>query len=141
MSSLTEREMAVLQLVVGGQSADVIAETLWRTNLGLLNQGDAVHVERSLRVAHLRDGGARRRRQHLPRPQRRIGEPYQGLRCRIPADDAATVGSETTYWPLAVRPRAEAGTKDVGACLVGVGRPMSAAGIGAVAVPGDFPDR
>ncbi len=35
---------------------DVIAETLRRTNLGLLNVGDEVHVERSLRVGDRIDG-------------------------------------------------------------------------------------
>ena len=35
---------------------DVIAETLGRTNLGLLSRGDAVHVERSLRVGDRIDG-------------------------------------------------------------------------------------
>jgi riboflavin synthase len=35
---------------------DVIAETLARTNLGLLEGGDAVHVERSLRIGDRIDG-------------------------------------------------------------------------------------
>jgi len=42
--------LTVAQLAPGEMGFDVVKETLSRTNLGLLQAGDAVHVERSLRV-------------------------------------------------------------------------------------------
>jgi riboflavin synthase len=42
--------LTVAELAVGELHFDVIAETLGKTNLGLLKTGDSVHVERSLRV-------------------------------------------------------------------------------------------
>src|SRR4051812_7708681 len=42
--------LTVAERAAGEVGFDVIAETLCRTNLGLLQGGDAVHVERSLRV-------------------------------------------------------------------------------------------
>lgn len=48
---LTVAELAANQL-----SFDVIQESLAKTNLGLLNQGDRVHVERAMRVGDRFDG-------------------------------------------------------------------------------------
>ncbi|HEV7297836.1 MAG TPA: riboflavin synthase [Tepidisphaeraceae bacterium] len=42
--------LTVAELAKGELHFDVIAETLDKTNLGLLKTGDSVHVERSLRV-------------------------------------------------------------------------------------------
>src|SRR4051812_29850563 len=42
--------LTVADLAPGEMGFDVVKETLARTNLGLLKGGDAVHVERSLRV-------------------------------------------------------------------------------------------
>src|SRR4051812_21373703 len=42
--------LTVAERTAGEVGFDVIAETLGRTNLGLLQAGDEVHVERSLRV-------------------------------------------------------------------------------------------
>jgi riboflavin synthase len=42
--------LTVAELAAGEWHFDVIAETLAKTNLGLLRTGDSVHVERSLRV-------------------------------------------------------------------------------------------
>ena len=42
--------LTVAELSPGEMGFDVVKETLNRTNLGLLKAGDAVHVERSLRV-------------------------------------------------------------------------------------------
>ena len=42
--------LTVAERQPGELAFDVVKETLARTNLGLLEQGDAVHVERSLRV-------------------------------------------------------------------------------------------
>ena len=42
--------LTVAELAEGELHFDVIAETLSKTNLGLLKAGDSVHVERSLRV-------------------------------------------------------------------------------------------
>jgi len=48
--------LTVAERPPGELGFDVIAETLARTNLGLLGPGDAVHVERSLRVGDRIDG-------------------------------------------------------------------------------------
>jgi riboflavin synthase len=48
--------LTVAERTPGEIGFDVIAETLARTNLGLLERGDAVHVERSLRVGDRIDG-------------------------------------------------------------------------------------
>ncbi len=48
--------LSVAELASGIVGFDVIAETLRRTNLGLLNAGDEVHVERSLRIGDRIDG-------------------------------------------------------------------------------------
>jgi riboflavin synthase len=48
--------LTIAEITSGGIGFDVIAETLAKTNLGLLNQGDAVHVERSLRLGDRIDG-------------------------------------------------------------------------------------
>ncbi|HUB26705.1 MAG TPA: riboflavin synthase [Tepidisphaeraceae bacterium] len=48
--------LTIATLAGGRMSFDAIAETLSRTNLGLLNAGDRVHLERSLRVGDRIDG-------------------------------------------------------------------------------------
>ena len=48
--------LTVAEIMSGGIGFDVIAETLSRTNLGLLQPGDDVHVERALRVGDRLDG-------------------------------------------------------------------------------------
>lgn len=48
--------LTVAELAAGQLSFDVIQESLSRTNLGLLNQGDRVHVERAMRVGDRFDG-------------------------------------------------------------------------------------
>src|SRR5687768_16558798 len=48
--------LTAAELAPGRIGFDVIAETLAKTNLGLLNQGDEVHVERSLQVGARIDG-------------------------------------------------------------------------------------
>jgi riboflavin synthase len=48
--------LTVAQILPGELGFDVIAETLAKTNLGLLAQGDEVHVERSLRIGDRIDG-------------------------------------------------------------------------------------
>lgn len=48
--------LTVATLAAGEARFDVIRETLEKTNLGLLRPGDAVHVERSLRVGDRLDG-------------------------------------------------------------------------------------
>ncbi|HET6246383.1 MAG TPA: riboflavin synthase [Tepidisphaeraceae bacterium] len=48
--------LTVAEMPPGELGFDVIAETLAKTNLGLLQQGDDVHVERSLRVGDRVDG-------------------------------------------------------------------------------------
>jgi riboflavin synthase len=48
--------LTVAEMTAGRLGFDVIAETLDKTNLGLLSAGDAVNVERSLRVGDRLDG-------------------------------------------------------------------------------------
>src|SRR5205814_8399291 len=49
--------LTVAELSVAGEVGfDVIHETLQKTNLGLLNAGDEVHLERALRVGDRLDG-------------------------------------------------------------------------------------
>ena len=48
--------LTVAQITPGEVGFDVILETLNKTNLGLLKQGDEVHVERSLRIGDRIDG-------------------------------------------------------------------------------------
>lgn len=48
--------LTVAEIAAGELGFDVIAETLSKTNLGLLVVGDEVHVERSLRVGDRIDG-------------------------------------------------------------------------------------
>jgi riboflavin synthase len=48
--------LTVAEIMPGELGFDVIAETLDKTNLGLLNGGDSVNVERSLRVGDRLDG-------------------------------------------------------------------------------------
>ena len=48
--------LTVAEIMPGELGFDVILETLNKTNLGLLKQGDEVHVERSLRVGDRLDG-------------------------------------------------------------------------------------
>jgi riboflavin synthase len=48
--------LTVAELSPGMLAFDVVPETLAKTNLGLLKAGDAVHVERSLRVGDRIDG-------------------------------------------------------------------------------------
>ena len=48
--------LTVAEIAPGELGFDVIQETLDRTNLGLLNAGDEVHVERSLRAGDRIDG-------------------------------------------------------------------------------------
>src|SRR3954467_13125198 len=48
--------LTVADIMPGELGFDVIAETLDKTNLGLLNGGDSVNVERSLRVGDRLDG-------------------------------------------------------------------------------------
>jgi riboflavin synthase len=48
--------LTVAEMSPGELGFDVIAETLAKTNLGLVQQGDDVHVERSLRVGDRLDG-------------------------------------------------------------------------------------
>jgi riboflavin synthase len=48
--------LTVAELRDGTIGFDVIAETLSKTNLGLLNEGDRVHVERAMRVGDRIDG-------------------------------------------------------------------------------------
>ena len=48
--------LTVAQIQENALSFDVIAETLQKTNLGQLKAGDAVHIERSLRVGDPIDG-------------------------------------------------------------------------------------
>ena len=48
--------LTLAEIMNGAAGFDVVAETLAKTNLGLLNQGDEVHVERSLRVGDRIDG-------------------------------------------------------------------------------------
>ena len=48
--------LTVADISAGEIGFDVIAETLARTNLGLLKAGDSVHVERALRVGDRLDG-------------------------------------------------------------------------------------
>jgi len=60
---------------------DVIAETLARTNLGLLEQGDAVHVERSLRVGDRIDGHFVQG--HVDGPARLVRQVADDKECRL----------------------------------------------------------
>ena len=48
--------LTAAELAPGQVGFDVVRETLGRTNLGMLKEGDAVHVERSLRVGDRLDG-------------------------------------------------------------------------------------
>jgi riboflavin synthase len=48
--------LTVAQITDGALHFDVIAETLAKTNLGLLKSGDIIHAERSLRVGDPIDG-------------------------------------------------------------------------------------
>src|SRR5437763_10415161 len=48
--------LAVAELEDGKVGFDIIAETLSKTNLGLLAAGDDAHIERSLRVGDRLDG-------------------------------------------------------------------------------------
>lgn len=48
--------LTVAEVSPGGLCFDIVQETLRRTNLGLLRAGDAVHVERALRVGDRLDG-------------------------------------------------------------------------------------
>jgi riboflavin synthase len=48
--------LTVAERTAAGAGFDVIQETLDKTNLGLLNPGDLVHVERSLRMSDRIDG-------------------------------------------------------------------------------------
>jgi riboflavin synthase len=48
--------LTVAELNAGEIGFDVIQETLSKTNLGLLNPGDEVHLERSLRIGDRLDG-------------------------------------------------------------------------------------
>ena len=48
--------LTVAELFPGELGFDVIAETLGRTNLGLLKAGDEVHVERAMRIGDRIDG-------------------------------------------------------------------------------------
>jgi riboflavin synthase len=48
--------LTIAQIAPNTLGFDVIKETLDRTNLGLLSQGDGVHVERSLRIGDRIDG-------------------------------------------------------------------------------------
>lgn len=48
--------LTVAEIAPGELGFDVIAETLGKTNLGLIEQGQAVHVERSLRIGDRLDG-------------------------------------------------------------------------------------
>ena len=48
--------LTVAELAAGKIGFDVISETLAKTNLGLLKQGDHVHVERALQVGARIDG-------------------------------------------------------------------------------------
>jgi riboflavin synthase len=48
--------LTVAEITDGEIGFDVIAETLSKTNLGLLKAGDSVHVERALRVGDRLDG-------------------------------------------------------------------------------------
>lgn len=48
--------LTVAEMMDGKIGFDVVSETLSRTNLGLLHNGDRVHVERSLRVGDRIDG-------------------------------------------------------------------------------------
>jgi riboflavin synthase len=48
--------LTIADLAGGAMSFDVVAETIHRTNLGLLNVGDEVNLERSLRLSDRLDG-------------------------------------------------------------------------------------
>jgi riboflavin synthase len=48
--------LTVAEMPDGLLSFDVVQETLSKTNLGLLNNGDSVHVERSMRLGDRIDG-------------------------------------------------------------------------------------
>ncbi|HZL37593.1 MAG TPA: riboflavin synthase [Tepidisphaeraceae bacterium] len=48
--------LTIAEIAPGELGFDVILETLSKTNLGLLKQGDLVHVERSLRIGDRLDG-------------------------------------------------------------------------------------
>jgi riboflavin synthase len=48
--------LTVAEITPRGTSFDVIAETLSRTNLGLLKSGDEAHVERAMRIGDRVDG-------------------------------------------------------------------------------------
>src|ERR1051325_2044717 len=48
--------LTVAEILDGRFGFDVIKETLEKTNLGLLNQGDEIHLERSLRVGAMLSG-------------------------------------------------------------------------------------
>ena len=48
--------MPVAEIGNGQLGFDVVAETLAKTNLGLINAGDRVHVERAMRVGDRIDG-------------------------------------------------------------------------------------
>jgi riboflavin synthase len=48
--------LTIAEIGVGNLGFDVILETLNKTNLDLINQGDDVHVERSLRIGDRLDG-------------------------------------------------------------------------------------
>lgn len=60
---------------------DVIAETLGRTNLGLLEPGNAVHVERSLRVGDRIDGHFVQG--HVDGPARLLRQVSDERECRL----------------------------------------------------------
>src|SRR3954469_79837 len=48
--------LTIAEITAGGLGFDVIQETLAKTNLGLLDAGDEVHLERALRVGDRFDG-------------------------------------------------------------------------------------
>ena len=48
--------LTVAEILPGELGFDVVAQTLAVTNLGLLNAGDRVHVERAMRVGDRIDG-------------------------------------------------------------------------------------
>jgi riboflavin synthase len=55
-SNWTDVRLTVAEIAPGELGFDIIAETLAKTNLGALKQGDNVHVERSLRIGDRLDG-------------------------------------------------------------------------------------
>jgi riboflavin synthase len=80
--------LTVAERAAGELHFDVIAETLSKTNLGLLKQGDSVHLERSLRVGdrisgHFVQG-------HIDGPATLVGQKSAAdevrLRLQVPTD-------------------------------------------------------